>query len=54
MNDDTTCITVCQGPPRCELVGDDAVQAQRQGCVWCDRTYIDPAGNETREQHHEH
>lgn len=29
--DDLTRITVCQGPPRCELVGDAALQAATGG-----------------------
>lgn len=26
---------ICQGYPRCELDGDDALRAQEQNCVWC-------------------
>lgn len=28
-------VWVCQGPPWCELEGDDAVDAQLQNCPWC-------------------
>lgn len=26
---------ICQGYPRCDLHGDDAVRAQENNCVWC-------------------
>jgi hypothetical protein len=33
-------VIVCQGPPRCALSGDEAVEAQRAGCPWCDRCFV--------------
>lgn len=45
-DDDGAEIVVCQGPPRCVLVGDDAVDAQRAGCVWCSRIVIMTDGRE--------
>lgn len=48
-NDDgPATITVCQGPPRCMLQGDDAVAAIESGCQFCKRIIIDPVdGSET-------
>ena len=42
-------ITVCQGPPRCSLVGEEADAAQAAWCVWCERIYIDANGCETKQ-----
>lgn len=39
-------ITVCQGPPRCDLVDDEAVKAQRAGCPWCKRITVHEDGSE--------
>lgn len=39
-------VVVCQGPPRCDLMGDEAVAAAESGCVWCKRIRIDEDGNE--------
>lgn len=45
-------ITVCKGSPICGLVGDEAVEAQRSGCVWCAIHYIfDDGREETKEVH---
>lgn len=38
---------VCQGPPRCDLQGDDAVNAQENGCVYCKRIVVADDGTET-------
>lgn len=43
---DGTEIIICQGPPRCDLDGDEAYEAQKAGCVWCQRLVIDEDGNE--------
>jgi hypothetical protein len=40
-------ITVCQGPPRCDLKGDDAVAAMESGCPWCERITVHKDGSET-------
>ena len=40
-------IIVCQGPPRCDLEGDDAIEAQMGGCPWCKRIVIHADGSET-------
>lgn len=40
-------IVICQGLPRCSLVGDEADAAQVAGCVWCERIIIGPDGSET-------
>jgi hypothetical protein len=41
-----TTVWVCQGPPRCDLEGDDAVSAQQRGCPFCRRILIDQDGEE--------
>lgn len=38
--DGDPCVIVCQGPPVCLLMGDEAMAAQIAGCVWCRRTWI--------------
>lgn len=45
-----TLITVCQGPPRCDLMGDEAVAAQLAGCPWCKRIYLSESGSERVEE----
>lgn len=45
--DEPVVMTICQGPPRCMLEKDDAVRAIKDGCVWCDRCYINSDGSET-------
>lgn len=45
--DEVACITVCQGEPRCSLLGDDAIAAQKAGCPWCERIYLDEFGGQT-------
>ena len=44
--DDVPVLTVCQGPPRCLLEGDDAARAAEAGCVWCKRIRFLPNGDE--------
>jgi hypothetical protein len=46
-DDEDAVVTVCQGPPACDLTGDDAVKAQQAGCQWCKRIYIASDGTET-------
>lgn len=45
--DEPQMIIVCAGPPRCDLQGEDAYQAQRAGCVWCRRIACHADGRET-------
>lgn len=40
-------VIVCQGPPVCDLQGDDAVRAQEAGCVWCQVITVHQDGTET-------
>lgn len=40
-------IVICQGPPKCDLEGDAAYEAQVAGCLWCQRITIDDDGSET-------
>jgi hypothetical protein len=40
-------VIVCQGPPRSWRQGDDAVAAQKAGCVWCRRIISTPGEPET-------
>ena len=47
LDDDTTEIWICQGPPRCSLQGDEAVAEQHKGCPWCEVKTIWPDGSET-------
>ncbi len=46
-DEDVGTVTVCQGPPRCLLQGDDAVDAAMFGCVWCKRITVYADGSET-------
>lgn len=39
-------IIVCQGPPRCDLMDEEAVAAQKAGCKWCKKIWIDEHGKE--------
>jgi hypothetical protein len=49
--DDETTIHVCQGPPRCDLMDDEAMAAQVAGCPWCRRIYVnDKDGSERIEE----
>ena len=41
-----TTIWVCQGPPWCDLMGIEAVEAQQLGCVWCKRIMVGQDGTE--------
>jgi hypothetical protein len=40
-------VFVCQGPPRCMLEDDEAMDAQIAGCIWCRVTTIHDDGTET-------
>lgn len=40
-------VIVCQGPPRCMLVSDEAVAAMEAGCLWCKRIIVHKDGTET-------
>jgi hypothetical protein len=39
-------VWVCQGPPRCDLTGDEAVAAQQNGCTFCKQIRIADDGTE--------
>lgn len=41
------CVTACQGPPKCNLEGDEAEKAIKDGCVWCIRIYVYSDNSET-------
>lgn len=43
-------ITICQGPPRCDLQGDEAISAQLAGCPWCKRITIHADHSETTQE----
>jgi hypothetical protein len=45
-DDDPFCgeVIVCQGPPICDLMDDDAVAAQNAGCRWCKRILVGKEG----------
>ena len=47
MADTYSSVWVCQGPPRCDLEGDDAVAAQQAGCRFCTEIRIGDDGSET-------
>lgn len=40
-------VIVCQGPPRCELTGEEAIEAAANGCPWCRRIIVHEDGSET-------
>jgi hypothetical protein len=40
-------IWICQGEPLCQLKGDEAIEAQRAECVWCDRMIVEEDGSST-------
>lgn len=44
-DDDLPLIVVCQGPPCCDKEGDEAVEAAKAGCVWCERHTLLPDGS---------
>ena len=50
MRERDPCIIVCQGPPICLLVGDEAVQTAEAGCPWCKRITVHKDGSETIEE----
>lgn len=33
-------VICCQGPPRCDLEGDEAIDAAVAGCPWCKRIIV--------------
>jgi len=37
-------VIVCQGPPCCTLEGDEAIEAAKNGCPWCQRMTLLPNG----------
>lgn len=48
MSDDINgIVTVCQGPPRCDLEGDEAYEVANAGCPWCERITIYADGSES-------
>ena len=47
MSETYSSVWVCQGPPRCDLEGDEAVAAIEAGCPFCKEIRIDKDGNET-------
>ena len=40
-------VIVCQGPPRCMLEDDEAIEAQKAGCIWCRTITLHEDGTET-------
>lgn len=46
MSESLGTIHVCQGPPRCDLMGDEAVAAMEAGCVWCRRVAVYEDGDD--------
>lgn len=50
MEDEPSCIMVCQGPPVCYLVDDFAVHSQEHGCRWCKRIWVYEDGSEEIEE----
>ena len=40
-------VTVCAGPPRCMLQGEEAAENAMDGCTLCTRIAIHPNGDET-------
>lgn len=49
-DDDVARIFVCQGPPRCDLHGDEAVAAQEAGCPFCRVIYVDTVSGDEWEK----
>lgn len=45
-----TTLFVCQGPPRCDLVGDAAILAQEADCPFCRKIHYDEDFNQTIEE----
>lgn len=43
-------VIVCAGPPYCDLKGDDAEKAQKDGCPWCAYVYFEEDGREHIDQ----
>lgn len=46
--EESNLVVCCQGPPRCDLQNDEAIAAQKAGCIWCTRIYLHDDGSETR------
>lgn len=42
--DDAPKVIICQGPPICDLQGDEAEDAMEAGCPWCRREILLPNG----------
>jgi hypothetical protein len=40
-------VVVCQGPPVCDLQGDEAEAAMKEGCPWCKVIVLHEDGTET-------
>lgn len=38
-------IVMCQGPPRCDKQGDEAVAQAEAGCLWCERHTLQEDGS---------
>lgn len=47
MREQEPVVIVCQGPPACDLEGDEAIEAQEGGCLWCKRIILHEDGTET-------
>jgi|RhiMethySRZTD1v2_1073278.scaffolds.fasta_scaffold1431299_2 hypothetical protein len=47
MNEPDPRVIVCQGPPKCLLEDEEAVEAQIAGCPWCRVITIHDDGSET-------
>jgi hypothetical protein len=47
MSEQYSTVWVCQGPPRCDLEGEEAVKAQMNGCMFCRQIRIADDGTET-------
>lgn len=46
--DGPSMVIVCQGPPRCMLEGDAAMEMQIRGCAFCRRIEVLADGSERR------
>ena len=53
MSEIISTVIMCQGPPRCDLAGDEAVENQKAGCIWCARLDIYDDGTERLVEPHE-
>ena len=50
IDDNETVLVICQGPPFCLLVFEDAIEAQNNGCPLCKRSDINNALQEETKQ----